>query len=90
MKTVNLSQSPELYKAQRNGTNLIITLYENVIDMSDEESQKFSADMYQIKMPYRKGLLSDDNYDKMLDFAKKLHNPSNPIEERQARDILVC
>ena len=89
MKTVNLSQSPELYQAQRNGTNFIITLYENVIDMSDEENQKFTADMYQIKMPYRKGLLSSDNYDSLLAFAKRLHNPSNATEERQARDILV-
>jgi hypothetical protein len=89
VQTVNLSQVPELYKAQRNGVNLIITLYENVIDMSDEENQKFTADMYQIKMPYRKGLLSDDNYEKMLDFAKRLHNPSNATEERQARDVLV-
>lgn len=89
MKTVNLSQSPELYQAQRVKQEVIITLYDNVKDVSTEENVQFEADMYQIKMPYRKGLLSSNNYDSLLAFAKRLHNPSNTTEERQARDILI-
>jgi len=89
VKTVNLSQSPELYQAQKIKNNVIITLYDNIQDVSDEESQKFTADMYQLKLPYRNGLLSSDNYESMLDYAKRLHSPSTVTEERQARDVLL-
>lgn len=89
MKTVNLSQSPELYQAQKIKNNVIITLYDNIQDVSDEESQKFIADMYQLKLPYRNGLIFSDNYESMLDYAKRLHSPSTVAEERQARDVLL-
>lgn len=89
MKTVNLSQVPELYQAQRIKTNVIITLYDNIQDVSDEESQKFVADMYQLKLPYREGLLSVDNHEHMLEFAKRLTNPTTDGEIRQARDVLL-
>lgn len=89
MKQVNLSQVPELYTAQRIKTDVIITLYDNIQDVSDEESQKFVADMYQLKLPYRVGLLTPDNYGHMLDFAKRLENPSTDAEFRQARDVVV-
>ena len=89
MKTVNLSQSPKLYQAQKIKNNVIITLYDNIQDVSDEESQKFTADMYQLKLPYRNRLLSSDNYESMLDYAKRLHSPSTVTEERQARDVLL-
>ena len=89
MKTVNLSQLPSLYQAQRVKEEVIITLYDNVKDISTEENVQFEADMYQLRLPYRKGLLSSDSYDVMLAFAKRLSNPSNSVEERQARDVLV-
>ena len=57
-------------------------------DVSTEENVQ-PGDMYQLKLPYRKGLLSSDSYDVMLAFAKRLSNPSNAVEERQARDVLV-
>lgn len=89
MKTVNLSQVPELYTAQRIKQSVIITLYDNIVDTSDEESQKFVADMYQLKLPYREGLLSVENYEHMLEFAKRLTNPTTDGEIRQARDVLL-
>lgn len=89
MKQVNLSQVPELYTAQRIKQSVIITLYDNIIDTSDEESQKFVADMYQLKLPYREGLLLVDNYEHMLEFAKRLTNPTTDGESRQARDVLL-
>lgn len=89
MKIVNLSQLPSLYQAQRVKEEVVITLYDNVKDVSTEENVQFEADMYQLRLPYRKGLLSSDSYDAMLAFAKRLSNPSNAVEERQARDVLV-
>lgn len=89
MKTVNLSQVPELYTAQRIKQSVIITLYDNIQDVSDEESQKFVADMYQLKLPYREGLLSVENYEHVLEFAKRLTNPTTDGEIRQARDVLL-
>ena len=58
MKTVNLSQLPSLYQAQRVKEEVIITLYDNVKDVSTEGKCAVEADMYQLKLPYRKGLLS--------------------------------
>lgn len=89
MKQVNLSQVPELYTAQRIKQSVIITLYDNIQDVSDEESQKFVADMYQLKLPYREGLLLVENYEHMLEFAKRLTNPTTDGEARQARDVLL-
>ena len=89
MKTVNLSQVPELYTAQRVGNDVIITLYDNIIELDGGEEPVFQGTIYQLKLPYRKGLLSIDSYEQMLVFAKKLTNPSSVREERQARDILL-
>lgn len=89
MKTVRLSQLPSLYQAQKYREEIIITLYDNVKDMSTEEDTILEVDMYQIKLPYRAGLLSEDNYEHMLEYAKRLDAPSDTIEERQARDVLL-
>ena len=89
MKTVNLSQVPELYTAQRIKTDVIITLYDNITDVSDDEQQKYTADMYQLRLPFRAGLLGAENYEHMLEYAKKFEHPSGVREERQARDILI-
>lgn len=89
MKTVRLSQLPSLYQAQKYREEIIITLYDNVKDMSTEEDTILESDMYQIKLPYREGLLSEDNYEHMLEFAKRLTNPTTDGEIRQARDVLL-
>ena len=91
MKTVNLSQLPELYTAQKIKTDVIITLYDNIVEHvieGEEPRTEYTADMYQLKMQYRSGLLDADNYNAMLEFAKRLHSPQNDAEARQARDVL--
>jgi len=91
MKQVNLSQLPELYVAQKIKADVIITLYDNIIENiidSEEPRTEYTADMYQLKMQYRSGLLDAGNYDAMLAFAKRLHSPQNDAEARQARDVL--
>jgi len=91
MKQVNLSQQPELYTAQRIKTDVIITLYDNIVEQTidgEEPRIGYTADMYQLKLQYRSGILSADNYGAMLEFAKRLHNPQTDAETRQARDVL--
>jgi SNF2 family DNA or RNA helicase len=91
VKTVNLSQQPESYTAQRIKTDVIITLYDNIVENKidgDEPRIEYTADMYQLKLQYRSGILSADNYEAMLDFAKRLHNPQTDADIRQARDVL--
>lgn len=90
MKTVNLSQVPELYTAQRIKTNVIITLYDNIVELPPtDDGTPMQADIYQLKLPYREGLLSVENYEHMLEFAKRLTDPTTDGEARQARDVLL-
>lgn len=89
MKTVQLSQVPEaFFNITRIGEMAIITMYDNVKTQTEGEELSYSADQYQIKVPWRDGLENLD-FNTWLTRVKELESPSTTVERRVARDVLI-
>jgi hypothetical protein len=92
VKTVDLSQMPQLYNVQRVGDHqAIITLYDNVVEQQTEEDEglKFTADKYQARVIWRDGLDDPALYDEWLARLKELEDPQEVKDKRIAREILL-
>jgi len=91
VKIVQLSQVPEgLYSITRIGNMAIITMYDNVQIQTKPEGEdlSYSADQYQIKIPWRAGLENLD-FNTWLTRAKELEYPGTIVDKRVARDIII-
>ncbi len=92
MKTVKLSQAPELYSAKRIKDDVIITIYDNIQEIppeSEEDALQYQADMYQLRLPWRNGIEDPSNYDVMIARVKELGDPQEVSDQRIARDIVL-
>ena len=100
MKIVNLSQLPKNnLMITRVKDCVIITLYDNIVElerdeeinysaeMERDEEINYSAEMYQLKTAWRDNRVID--YDEWLAIAKRLENPITVQDQRLARDMLV-
>lgn len=91
MKVVQLSQVPDgLFTITRIVNMAIITMYDNVQAQTKLEGEdlSYSADQYQIKIPWRDGLENLD-LNTWLTRAKELEIASTIIDKRVARDIVI-
>ena len=91
MKIVKLSSEPALFNAQRVKDEVIITLYDNVVEIppdNEEDEMQYQADMRQLKLRWRDGIEDPSNYELMLARAKELDNPQSDGDRRVARDIV--
>ena len=88
MKIVNLSQLPKNnLMITRVKDCVIITLYDNIVELERDEEINYSAEMYQLKTAWRDNRVID--YDEWLALAKRLENPITVQDQRLARDMLV-
>ena len=88
MKIVNLSQLPKNnLMITRVKDCVIITLYDNIVELERDEEINYSAEMYQLKTAWRDNRVID--YDEWLAIAKRLENPITVQAQRLARDMLV-
>ena len=88
MKIVQLSQVPENnLMITRVKDCVIITLYDNIVELERDGEINYSAEMYQRKTAWRDNRLID--YDEWPAIAKRLENPITVQDQRLARDMLV-
>jgi len=88
VKIVQLSQVPENnLMITRVKDCVIITLYDNIVELERDEEINYSAEMYQLKTAWRDNRVID--YDEWLALAKRLENPITVQDQRLARDMLV-
>jgi len=88
VKIVNLSPLPKNnLMITRVKDCVIITLYDNIVELERDEEINYSAEMYQLKTAWRDNRVID--YDEWLAIAKRLENPITVQDQRLARDMLV-
>jgi len=88
VKIVQLSQVPENnLMITRVKDCVIITLYDNIVELERDEEINYSAEMYQLKTAWRDNRVIE--YDEWLAIAKRLENPITVQDQRLARDMLV-
>lgn len=70
---------------------VIATFYSDVRDVQTDDGPAFEAEKHQLRLKYRETLSADieSHIDQWLDYVQRLVAPTNEIEKKAAKEILI-